>query len=110
MANPIAEWLSSVPTDSETRNPLKRWAYGIIDDMKVVFGDKTYTKALKELYGIEIGKQMLEGIGIGMADIGELGEDKAKELVMAIREELGIHSPSEEMIEIAKQIIGRPQW
>lgn len=105
VSNPIADWLARVPTDSAPKNLAQKWGYAIVDELKSVFGDKTYTTLLKDLYGIEMGKSLLDGIGIGMADIGELGEDKAKELVMAIREELGIHSPSVKLYDIAVQVI-----
>jgi tape measure domain-containing protein len=51
---------------------------------------------LIEIWGIDTGRQILAGLGVGLGDIDSMGETAARTLIYSLREALGIRSPSKE--------------
>lgn len=78
----------------------------IITAPEVVFGDYGITsparKKLIEIWGIDTGKEILEGLGVGLEDIEKLGNAKARDLLHAVQDELEIRSPSKAFEEIGE--------
>lgn len=59
-------------------------------------------KKLIKIWGIDTGREILEGLGIGLQDIEDIGEDSARDLLHAVMDELGIKSPSKEFEQIGE--------
>lgn len=62
-------------------------------------------KKLVAIWGIETGRQILAGLGIGLADIDKIGEESARVLLSTVQDELGIQSPSKEFKQIGQYVV-----
>lgn len=62
-------------------------------------------KKLIEIWGVDTGRQVIAGLGVGLADIDKMGEDSARTLLYAVRDQLGIQSPSKEFERIGNEIV-----
>lgn len=73
----------------------------VINSVEILFANGPKSK-LVEIWGIETGRQILAGLGVGLADIDVMGADSARKLLWAIQEELGIQSPSTEAMWVGE--------
>lgn len=62
-------------------------------------------KKVRAIAELELGRNILEGLGIGLKDIEKIGEDKARDLLDAIKDELGIQSPAKEAVPIGVNVL-----
>lgn len=62
-------------------------------------------KKLVAIWGVETGRQILAGLGIGLADIDKIGEESARVLLSTVQNELGIQSPSKEFKQIGQYVV-----
>lgn len=62
-------------------------------------------KKLVAIWGVETGRQILAGLGIGLADIDKIGEESARVLLSTVQDELGIQSPSKEFKQIGQYVV-----
>lgn len=62
-------------------------------------------KKLVEIWGIDTGRQILAGLGVGLADIDKMGENSARTLLNSVRDQLGIQSPSKEFKRIGNEVV-----
>ena len=62
-------------------------------------------KKLVAIWGVETGRQILAGLGIGLADIDKIGEESARILLSTVQDELGIQSPSKEFKQIGQYVV-----
>jgi tape measure domain-containing protein len=53
-------------------------------------------KKLIDIWGVDTGRQMLAGLGVGLSDIDSMGEMAARTLIYTLKDALGIKSPSKE--------------
>jgi len=62
-------------------------------------------KKLVEIWGIDTGRQIIAGLGVGLGDIDSMGESTARTLLQAVRDELGVQSPSKEFKRIGNELV-----
>jgi flagellar motility protein MotE (MotC chaperone) len=62
-------------------------------------------KKLVEIWGIDTGRQIIAGLGVGLGDIDSMGESTARTLLQAVRDQLGIQSPSKEFKRIGNELV-----
>lgn len=62
-------------------------------------------KKLTKIWGLETGREILAGLGVGLADIDIMGEGMARDLLQSVRDALEIKSPSRKFFDIAMHVI-----
>lgn len=62
-------------------------------------------KKVRAIAELELGRNILEGLGVGLKDIEKIGEKKARDLLYAIKDELGIQSPAKEAVPIGVNVL-----
>ena len=107
-AKAIKNWLSNIDFLSNGLNKLSNVLDRVVNPLKNFIGNiKTWFSGMKdaENIGQYILDGLINGIGGGAKKLFEFVSEIAKGLLEAVKEVLGIHSPSTEFLEIGKNIM-----